>query len=144
MSPQTKVSLDDLVAALEWVSAASYSENSAYVALDTGAVHWLGSDLTMEDGSEIPDDLENSDRYIAIPHRNDFNLGNSLVFRFVKETLPESYGLVRDFFRQRGAYTKFKNHLDRHDLLDAWHEYEQRAIEQALREWAEENGIQIK
>lgn len=91
----------------------------------------------------MPEDVDDPDRYVAVPHKNDLDLGRDLVFRFVERYLPDSHDLVRDFFRKRGAYAKFKDLLDRRGQLDHWHDYEDKATKQALREWCAENGLDI-
>ena len=55
------------------------------------------------------DDLETSDRYIAIPHKNDLDLGRNLALRLVEQQLPAYYGRVVGHFRRKGAYTRFKH-----------------------------------
>jgi len=80
------VEYEDLLLAFEFVSSSPPMENSAYVSLDTGQIYWVSSLNPIED--DAPDDLEESDRYIAIPHKNDLDLGQDLVFRFVAQELP--------------------------------------------------------
>jgi hypothetical protein len=60
------------------------------------------------------------------------------------EKLPESCDTVATFFRHRGAYGRFKDLLERKGMLETWYEYEAQAVEQALRTWSEENGLQLK
>ena len=135
------VRLDDLLDALEWVSAgeAVGGDCEAYVSKATGAVHWVGERID----EEPPADIENESLYVALPHKRDFELGRSLALRFVAEHLPGSYDLVHDYFRKRGAYSRLKALLERAGQLEAWHQHEQQAIEEALREWSEENGLTL-
>jgi hypothetical protein len=117
-------------------------ENSAFVSLETGATHCASALIELED--ELPEDIEDGSLYIAVPHKNDLDLGKSLVLRFADEALPESYATVAGFFRQRGAYGRFKDFLERKRMLQAWYEFEAQAVERALREWSEEHGLQLK
>ena len=87
------VEYEDLLLALEFVSSSPPTENSAYVSLDTGKIYWASSLNPIED--DAPDDLEESDRYIAVPHKNDLDLGQDLAFRFVAQELPDDYERVR-------------------------------------------------
>ena len=50
---------------------------------------------------------------------------------------------MRGLFRQRGAYARFKDLIERKDLLEAWYRYEAKATERALREWALNNGLPL-
>ncbi|MEZ2354989.1 hypothetical protein [Caballeronia sp. RCC_10] len=74
----------DLSMAFDFVSDASPMEHSAYVSLDTGKVYWT-SDFDDAFDEDHPDDLETSDRYLAIPHKNELDLGKSLALRFVAQ-----------------------------------------------------------
>ena len=135
------VSLDELLSAHEWVSAgeAAALDCEAYVSRATGKVHWCGEGVD----EEPPEDIEDGSLYIAVPHKTEFDLGRSLALHFVEEHLPAERETVYEFFRKRGAYSKFKSLLARAGLLDAWHEYEQAALETALREWCEESGFTL-
>jgi hypothetical protein len=87
----------------------------------------------------LPDDLETSDRYIAIPHKNDLDLGNRLALRFVEEQLPDRYSDAEDCFRRRGAYARFKELLAAEGSLEKWYAFEAESTERALRHWCKAN-----
>jgi hypothetical protein len=61
------------------------------------------------------------------------DLGRELVSSFVRQELPEKWDAVRDMFRKRGAYGRFKDLLHSHGALEKWYEFEASATEQALR-----------
>ena len=136
-----RVKREELLTAFDFVSFAGPMEHQAYVSLDTGAIYWISEDNPSEE--EIPDDLEDSDRYIAIPHKNDLDLGTELALRFAAAELPERYATVQEFFRHRGAYARFKQLLAAEGRLDEWYRFESEAVDQALKEWCVENGIQL-
>jgi hypothetical protein len=92
---------------------------------------------------DLPDDLEESDRYIEIPHKNDLDLGSRLALRFASEQLPHELAAIEDFFRHRGAYARFKDLLSSTGHLDAWYAYEAEATQRALRDWCEANAIEL-
>ena len=104
------VRYDDLALAFDFVSGGPPMEHNAYISIDTGQIYWT-SELTPAE-EEVPDDLETSDRYIAIPHKNDLDLGRNLALRFVAQELPERYGRAEAFFRSKGAYARFKQLLE--------------------------------
>lgn len=137
----TTVRLDELLDAYEWVSAsdAVVLGCAAYIDRTTGKIHWVGEGID----EEAPEDVDDESRYIAVPRKRELDIGSPLVLRFVREHLPDSIDTVYGFFRKRGAYGQFKALLDRVDQLDAWHAYEQRATEDALRDWCEENGLTL-
>jgi hypothetical protein len=96
----------------------------------------------LEEGEHLPEDLETSDRYIAVPHKNDLGLGQRLALAFVDQELSDEYDTVAGFFGRRGAYGRFKALLHAHGMLERWYEFENGAMEEALLAWCEENGIQ--
>lgn len=133
--------LDDLLAAYEFVSAGEVSmlDAAAYICRATGQVYWSGEGVD----EELPEDIDDDSRYVAVPGKRDFDLGRALVMRFVLEQMPESYDAVCGYFRKRGAYSHFKSLLERSGRLEAWYRYEEAATAAALREWGEDEGFRF-
>ena len=145
VSPQTMtlsvpVKFEDILAAYEWVSSSPF-DNDAFVSRITGNVHWSSSTIELDD--ELPEDIEDGSIYVAVPNKHDLNLGKNLALTFAEEQLADSYQTVANIFRQRGAYGRFKDLLERKGYLQAWYDYEANATELALREWAAEQGLSI-
>ena len=92
---------------------------------------------------ELPEDIDTSDRYISVPHKNDLDLGRNLVLRFAAQEMSDSYERVRSIFQRKGAYARFKDLLETKALLESWYRFEAEAHDKALREWCAENGIHI-
>lgn len=88
---------------------------------DTGKVIWHSDfiDVADEYGS-LPDDIEDEERYVAIPDKRDLRPGKPLALEFVRARLPEQYQRVWQIFAHRGGYGRFKDLPERHDSLDAW------------------------
>ena len=128
------LNVNDLLAAFDWVSADPSGENAAYIHRVTGQVFWESDD-------ELPDDLDDGTLYLAVPHKHDLDLGKALVFDFVKEQIEDEYDKVYGFFKRQGAYGRFKDLLERKQLLSAWYGYESKRVEAALVEWLTENSI---
>jgi ribosomal protein S18 acetylase RimI-like enzyme len=137
------VSAQDLHSAFDFVSSDDPIENSAYICLDTGKIYWKSSLLDLEGEEELPEDFETSGRYIAAPHKRDLDLGRRLAFSFVEEELPDEVDTISRFFSRRGAYARFKDLLHERGMLQRWYDYENRATEEALVAWCEENDIQL-
>ena len=136
-----KVRYDELEEAFAFFSSGPPMGNAAYVSLDTGTIYWTSEFAPLDE--EVPDDLEISERYISIPHKNDLDLGRYLVLRFVAQALPHQAERVGEFFRHRGAYARVKDLLQSEGLLEKWYDFEAEATERALRDWCAENDIQI-
>jgi hypothetical protein len=135
------VKYDDLSAAFDFVSSAAPMEHDAFISLDTGTIYWISELNPLEE--EVPEDLETSDRYLAIPHKNDLDLGSDLALRFTAEELPGRYARVEEFFRHRGTYAHFKDLLVSEGCLDKWYAFEADCTERALKNWCTENDIDL-
>ena len=132
--------LDDLLLALQFVSSAAPTEHEAYLCKDTGEIHYHSEYGDNEE--DLPDDID-SERYIAIPHKMELNLGKHLVLEFATEFLPDEQIKVRQIFSRPGAYARFKDLLERAGMLQQWYDYEAKAEREALLTWCGENGIEI-
>jgi hypothetical protein len=135
------VKFSELMDAFEFVSVAGPFDNRAYVDLITGKIYLVSDELELEE--ELPDDLEESDRYLAVPGKNELDLGSPLVERFVRERLPADAEEVSAFFRRKGAYSRLKILLADRGVLQQWYEFEQVETSTALRAWCQENEIEL-
>jgi Uncharacterised protein family (UPF0158) len=143
VSKRVAVSLRELVDACEFVSVSSAAtEFRAYICTSTGVIYSVTGQDDLDEG--LPNDIEESDQYISVPHKHDLNLGRRLVFSFIERELPDEYDRIRDLFRRRGAYGRFKDFLARRDMLDKWHQFEQQSAEEALRDWCEQSEIPLR
>jgi len=136
------IKYSDIELAFMYVSSTSYGMNTAVLNKDTGELYY---ESAMGDADEINEnelDL-NLDIFIEIPHKNDLDLGQELVFEFVEVNMNDEYDLVREIFRKREAYSRFKDLLDSRGLLQDWYDFENEREEQALRYWCELNGLEI-
>ena len=134
-------SAGELRDAFHFVSFGDRGEHAAYISMDTGQIYWtssLGDEL-----DELPEDLEESDRYIEVPHKHDLNLGRRLALEFATQEMPEDYDRIAGYFQRPGAYARFKDLLDIRGTLKPWYEFEEHATEAALRDWCEANGIRL-
>lgn len=141
MKQVVTVKLSELQDAFLFVCAGEISESAAYISRETGKIHWCGD--AVEGLEETPDDLDDESAYIAVPHKRDLDLGQRLIFRFMRERAPALYPSVQEIFGSKGAYRRFKDFLDRHNLLDQWYEFEEAQTIAALTEWCSDNGIAI-
>ncbi len=131
----------DIEDAFMFVSGSPQEENYAYVNKETGESYFISS---FGESDELPDDLEENDKYLSVPHKNELNLGRDLVFDFVSIHLPGELKQVREIFNRKGAYSRYKDLLESRKMLQIWYEYEQKATEKALREWCRENNISLE
>lgn len=138
------VSVDwtELQQTFEFVSLGQPHEHEAVLCRKTGKFLW-NTDVD-EDIEAWPDDADDEEKYLSIPHKKELDLGTPLVFAFAEQFLPDELDEVRRIFHKRGAYARFKDLLQRKNALDRWYDFEAEATEAALREWCEINGITIE
>ena len=130
----------DVENAYMFVSMSPPDEHYAYLNKETGETYYVS---TLGDSDELPGDLEENEKYISIPHKNNLNLGRDLVFDFIAANLPAEYEQVRRMFSKKGAYARLKELLEAKGQLEAWYEFEKKATEEALRGWCKKNDISL-
>lgn len=116
-------------------------DHVVYISRSTGQTYYRSD---MSDIDELPEDVEENDDYVEIPHRYDLDLGKELVWEFVDRQIPGLKNKVQGFFSRRGAYSRYKAFLADLELLDAWHQFEDERTKEALLEWCESVGISIE
>ncbi|MGD0026958.1 MAG: UPF0158 family protein [Xanthobacteraceae bacterium] len=139
------ISFQEILDAFEFVSmGGGPGEHQAFLCRQTGKIYWHSelSDLD-ELNDELLDEIEDDEKYIAIPDKRELSLGKPLVLDFAREFLPKDFDEVRYIFSKRGAYPKFRALLERRKAIDRWHEFESKATERALRDWCELNSIAV-
>jgi hypothetical protein len=135
------VSFQEIRDAFDFVSASSLGEHQAFLCIQSGKIYWH-SDLSDLD-EELPEDIEDDEKYLEIPDKRELDLGKPLVSDFARQVLPEDFDEVREIFRRRGAYARFKDLLVRRRVLEQWYDFEEKATVRALREWCELNSIEL-
>ena len=137
-------SFEDILIAFEFVGSSDPGAHDAILCRRTGKIY-LRSDLAGIDEfkDELPDEDADDENHIAIPDKREFGLGKPLVLEFAREFLPDDFDDVRYMFSKRGAYPKFKALLMRRHALDRWHAFEEKATNQALRDWCLANSIDV-
>jgi hypothetical protein len=90
---------------------------------------------------DLPEDVETSEQYVALPDKRDLRLGRDLALSFVEEELPAALDKAYEIFRRKGAYARFRELLLATGALEKWYAFEQSATESALRDWCEVEGF---
>ncbi len=134
------IAFDDLMDAFFFVSSERYGVHTAIFCKETGQIYYRGEPGGIDETGD--DDLEQYS-WLEVPHKNDLDLGQELVFEFVETHLPGDYDRVWQMFKRRGAYRRFKDFLESRGLLENWYEFENQREEMAMRHWCAENEIEI-
>ena len=135
------VSFSDIENAFLFVSMDQQFMHMAYLCKETGEIFYTSE---MGDSDELPEDIDDQDKYISIPHKNDLDLGKPLVIEFTSKYLPEDLDKVHSIFRRKGAYSRYKDFLENKGRLKDWYDFENERQAVALKEWCKENNIVIK
>lgn len=132
---------DEIHDAFFFVSSDTYGMNRALLCLDDGKIYFQSE---IGEINELDEEEFDCDRFIEIPHKNDLNLGSNLALEYAVQNLPDDLALVDGIFRSRGACSRFKDLLEHRGLLQSWYDFQSHREEEALRQWALENDIELK
>jgi hypothetical protein len=135
------IKFSDIEDAFYFVSMGEMYMNSAILCIETGQIFYISD---FGDSDELPEDIDTSDKYIDIPHKNELDLGRPLVLEFAAMYLPDNLEKVNSFFHKKGAYSRFKKFLEAEGLLDKWYTFEEDEQNKSLREWCKDNDINIE
>ena len=135
------VTLSEIREAFLFVSSAEYGMNRALLFKDNDEIYYHSE---IDDLDELDEDESKCNNFIEIPHKNDLDLGQRLVFEFAELHLADDLSRVEQIFHGRGAYGRFKDLLEGKGLLQSWYDFENQREEEALREWALENEVELE
>jgi hypothetical protein len=131
---------DEIHHAFLFVSSDGYGMNRAVLCLDDGEIYFHSEDGGLD---ELDEDEFDCDNFLVIPHKNDLDLGQSLVFEFVEHQMPDDLARLQGIFSHCGAYSRFKDLLEQRNLLQSWYDFQKQREEEALREWCRENEVEL-
>jgi hypothetical protein len=138
------VSFQEILDAFEFVGISGFGEHQAILDRRSGKIYCHSEFSELDElNDEMPGDVEDDEKYVAIPDKRELGLGKPLVLDFAREFLPNDFDEVRYIFSKRGAYPKFRALLTRRNALDRWHDFESKATERALRDWCKLNEIEV-
>jgi hypothetical protein len=103
---------DEIQNAFSFVSSDEYGMNRALLCLDNGEIYYHSEN---GDFDELDEDKFDCDHFIEIPHKNDLDLGERLVFDFAEQHLADELDRVQQIFSYRGAYRRFKDFQEHRD-----------------------------
>jgi hypothetical protein len=138
-----RVSFQELCDAFEFVSLDGGYEHQAFICKQSGKIYCYSENLE-EDLEELPEGLlEDEEKYLPIPSRQDLGLGKQVALDFAHQFLPNDAAEVHRIFSRKGAYARFKHLLTRKAAIDRWYEFEDKATKRELRDWCEVNSIEL-
>jgi hypothetical protein len=151
----TSAVLDDLINALEMQSDSLF----VFLDLETGEVEEISeeslslSEAEPEEIELLPDwqkeeaeravRIQSTDRYLELPSRfevNEWNIMNEFCHEQKRQEIREA---LLGAIHGGHAFRRFKDQIAKHNLWDEWNLYPRQAFAEILREWCEENGINL-
>jgi hypothetical protein len=142
------ISESEFLLAFNFVSFDAPGTNQAWLCPHTGRIRLVSAyDDSIDEEDIMEEDFEekaDKEDWVELPHKVDLDLGKNLVFRFVAQYLPSDDERVRDFFRRRGAYARYKDLLELRGALAKWHQFEEAETRRVLLDWCERNGIRLR
>ncbi|WP_313026137.1 hypothetical protein [Pseudomonas lopnurensis] len=142
MTPKPKLTFAELEDAYRWADAGDPGF-AAWICRTTGKVYLQDESGATDMGEPLPEAIDDEARYVQVPDARDPDLGTALVFDFAARHMPGDYDDVRQIFRKRGAYGRFRSLVERNGQLQAWYDFQEEATAKALRDWAAENGLEV-
>jgi hypothetical protein len=142
MNEHRTTAFDELLEAFEWVGMEPNELHHAYVCRATGQVY-CSTDADGVPKDELPEDVDDPEKYASPPHKRQLELGSALALRFASEHVPARFGQIEAGFRRRGGFGRSKAILEQEHKLAAWYDYESAATVQALRDWVREERLPI-
>lgn len=113
------ISFDDIERAFFFVSMDQRDMHNAHLSKETGQIFYTSE---MGDSDELPEDVDDPDKYMTIPHKDDLGLGKALVIEFTSKYLFKELDRVYSIFGRKGAYSRYKDLLERKGFLDEWYQ----------------------
>ena len=135
------VSFKDILEAFEFVSAGGMGEHQAFLCKQSGKVYWHSE--FSDELDELPDDIEDSEKYVPIPDKRELDLGKPLVLDFARQFLPTTSMKFGKYSAAKAPTPNSRDLLDRRGALDHWYDFEAKVEEKALRMWCDLNSIEV-
>jgi hypothetical protein len=151
-----KVQLSSIVEGIEFQGLESFS----YLNLKTGEVTLIADDeiRAAERDDDISEQaewykeaiarakelLENRDQYIELPTKydlNEYRIIENFVYSIPSEEQKEE---MLNLIRGKGAFSRFKQGIERFLLKEKWYKYRDSEIRKFAEEWCQENNIQYE
>ena len=131
------INFDELELAVEFVSGDPSFGPEAYFDTSSGKIYYVGDGVE----EDLPEDLYSNEQYCCLPSKQALGLGRSTALDFISTKYPEEYETVFQYFSHKGAFSKFRMHIEQIGALEQWYEFQSQAMHQALKDWCDDNYI---
>ncbi|MBY0445635.1 MAG: hypothetical protein K2Q15_10555 [Burkholderiales bacterium] len=136
-----KAKLSDIIEAIDFMCGDPSQSCEGFIHIKNSKIYLRSEYLETIDLDELPSDLDDADLYLPLPTKHDLGLGSQLPVYFAEEYAPDFYNEVQAMFRHQGAFGRFKDWADRHQLLAAWYRFEKECAEKEIKAWCRVRNI---
>ena len=134
------MSYDTIEDAFNYISEGQPGDRRAMVHRVTGKVFLASVEAGFD---QVPPEADSDPDYLLIPSRQDLDPGKGLMLEFFNNHAQSEVPQVQEIFTRSGAFRKVKDLMGRLHLLDLWHLYEEKRIEELLRKWCQDKGLAL-
>jgi predicted AlkP superfamily pyrophosphatase or phosphodiesterase len=132
------MSYDTIEDAFNYISTGQPGDRRAMVNRVTGKVFLESAESVFD---KIPPEFDSDSDYLLIPSRQDLDPGKSLILEFFNTHAQAEVPQVKAIFNRSGGFRNVKALMRSLHLLDLWHIYAEKRIEELLRKWCQDNGL---
>lgn len=133
-----KIDLRELINAIESCG----DEDAFYYNKVSGEIVYLSDySLSGVDYSELSDEIEDTDNYIALPSkydRHDYQIMKSFIFTIEDEKTSK---ILLQAISRRGAFRNFKDLIYYFEIVDEWYKFQQETYKKIALDWCHCNNI---
>ncbi|MDW5416577.1 hypothetical protein R6242_08345 [Iodobacter sp. CM08] len=141
MTIKMPAKLSDIIDAIDFISGDSSQSSEAFIQIASGQVFIRSEYLDNIEDIKLPTNLSDKNLYLSLPSKHDLDLASKLPLTFTNQFAPDYFNEVHSMFKHRGAFGRFKDWADRHQLLSAWYLFEEKSTQAAIKDWCQENDI---
>ncbi|MYL50557.1 hypothetical protein GLV98_13750 [Halobacillus litoralis] len=112
-----------------------------YDEVEMGEPYETRIDWIEEDWKSAEMVVHNEERFVKLPSKwdiNDYEIMEDYSYSIEDEQVRKQ---VLNAIRGRGAFRRFREHVEYHGLLNDWYKYKTDRYVEIAREWCEENDI---
>lgn len=88
--------------------------------------------------------LENQGDYLSLPEKYDFNEYRIIEKFIARVNVTKQSEMLSQSIHGKGAFRRFKNVLERLELVDEWYKYRGQKLREFVEFWCRENKIDFE
>lgn len=102
------------------------------------------SEWYREGVARAKDYVENQDDYLPLPEQYDFNEYRIMEKFIARVVVPKQSEVLSESIHGKGAFRRFKNALERLELLEEWYKFRGQKLREFVEFWCVANNIDFE